>query len=459
MLIRGLASSTVLLYDIALLVTLIFLLRRYKRVRVAIFIILLFWRGLFADIGGVIFDIYRISLLGFALYLPFRYNLRDEIIAVRSLWLSLITFIIFVCLVSLGYYFESPMLVFAQMYKYIIPAAIFPVMLRLRRDRQNATQLNRLFKEILLVQVALTVVKLALIGGWYEGLVGSITGVSGGGVGTTLPLLGLCLFTLNTNMNIKSRGSILFLFSMLSIGWMTGKRAVWLLFPLLFALLGLFVSKSISVKRLVPLVALLPLFIYFGLRLSPTLNPEGKIWGSFNPEYAWNYAVDYSAGKADATTGERIEGNGRIGANILLYNSFFNSSDLDISARLMGVGIGHVFNPKENSYRDRDYYMGVAHRGALTGFGMFVISFGVIGVILFFLYLFRIISFARYKNIRYLFGGVMLFDFIFYNSTIVQQPSLMVLMMFVIIYSNSVYTKDGRYIGTFSITDKRGSNR
>lgn len=46
----------------------------------------------------------------------------------------------------------------------------------------------------------------------------------------------------------------------------------------------------------------------------------------------------------------------------------------------------------------------------------------------------------------YIFGGVVLFDFIFYNSTIVQDPALMTFMMFAIAYSNKVYDKNGKFI-------------
>lgn len=446
MLIRGLSASTLLIYNIAVLITLIFLLRRYKSNQIAIFIIILFWGGLFADMGKIVQNIYKIAVVIFGIHLPYKYYFKNEIKAVRPLWIALGAFVVFVVCVNLIVHRESPLLVFSQMYKYVVPAALFPILLHVCKHTINAYRLNRLFGEILVIQIALNVVKLIFVGGWYEGLVGSITGVAGGGAGTTLPLLGLCWFALNTNMNINNKKSIFFLIGFLFIGWMAGKRAVWLLFPILFFLLGVFVSKTISIKRILPLLLLLPLFLYLGLRLSPTLNPEKKIWGGFDPIYAWNYTMEYSAGKKDVT-GDREVGAGRVGANTLLFQTFFNNEgDLSTSSRLIGLGIGHVFAPNYEDYSNRDYYLGISTRGALTGFGMFVMAFGVVGLILFILYILRLTYYAKNRNLKYIFQGVILFDFVFYNSTIVQDPAIMIFMMFAIAYSNKVYDKNGKFI-------------
>ena len=146
-------------------------------------------------------------------------------------------------------------------------------------------------------------------------------------------------------------------------------------------------------------------------------------------------------------TGDREVGAGRVGANTLLFQTFFNNEgDLSTSSRLIGLGIGHVFAPNYEDYSNRDYYLGISTRGALTGFGMFVMAFGVVGLILFILYILRLTYYAKNRNLKYIFQGVILFDFVFYNSTIVQDPALMIFMMFAIAYSNKVYDKNGKFI-------------
>lgn len=111
-------------------------------------------------------------------------------------------------------------------------------------------------------------------------------------------------------------------------------------------------------------------------------------------------------GKKDVT-GDREVGAGRIGANTLLFQTFFYSGDnLSTFSRLIGLRIGHVFAPNYEDYSNRDYYLGISTRGALTGFGMFLMAFGAVGLILFILYLLRLTHYANSRNIRYIFGGV-----------------------------------------------------
>lgn len=444
MLIRGLPFSIVLIYNVAVFVTLIFLLTKFRRSQIAVFIIFLFWGGLFADMGKLVQNVYKIVVLAFALYLPYRYYFKKTMQEVRTTWTLLTVFVTFAFCVNVIIYKDSVMLIFAQMYKYVVPAAVFPIILQICKTRNNAKKINFLFGYILLYQIAINIVKLIVLREPFEGLVGSITGVTGGGVGTTLPLLGLCWFALNTNMTIRNKKAVFFIIALLFIGWMTGKRAIWLMFPTLFTVLGVFLSRNIPIKRILPVIFMLPVFFYFGLRLSPTLNPEKQVWGSFNPQYAWNYTMDYSSGKQD-DSGNRNEGDGRLGANILLFDKFFNASDMDLPTRFMGKGVKYVFSADYEQYSNRDYYMGINSRGSLTGFGMFLMAFGVIGTVLFVIYIISIIKFARNTRVKYVFGGLMLFDFIFYNSTIVQTPALMVFMMFLLVYSNVVYTEDGRY--------------
>ncbi len=446
--IRGLPVSTVVIYNIVLFITLIYICRKYKKNNIAIFIIFLFWGGLFADMGKIVQNLYKMAVFGYSLFLLTSSYSNFSNKKINSIAAFFLLFTLSLVLPSLLLFGATPTLVFAQLYKYIAPFALLPILIyTCRNDIYGSVQFNKLFGDILILQIGMNIVKLLLIGNWYEGLVGSITGVTGGGAGTTLPQLGLLWFALNTNMNIKKKKYILFLIGMLFIGWMAGKRAIWLLFPIIFFLLSFFVSKTINIKRVMPLIALLPLFFYFGLRLSPTLNPERKLWGSFDPKYAWNYAMDYSTGKEDPS-GNRAEGQGRVGANSLLFEMFFMSDELDLTTRFFGLGIDHIFSADYNMYRSSNYYLGVNHRGSLTGFGMFTLAYGIAGTVSFLLYLFSVITCVQNRNLKYILGGVILFDFIFYNSTIVQQPALMSMMMFLLLYSNNVYTKRGIYIGT-----------
>jgi len=61
---------------------------------------------------------------------------------------------------------------------------------------------------------------------------------------------------------------------------------------MLFLLL-VYLPKKKILGRLVYLTPLLPLIVYAGIRLNPTLNPDNKIWGKFDYDFA-NYLCDLS---------------------------------------------------------------------------------------------------------------------------------------------------------------------
>ena len=95
-------------------------------------------------------------------------------------------------------------------------------------------------------------------------------------------------------MDIRNWKSWLFIAGLLLVGIATGKRAVILLFPLLFMVLSVYVCKKKYSNRIWMIVAAAPFLFYLGVRLTPTFNPENKVWGSFDLEYMMNYTENYA---------------------------------------------------------------------------------------------------------------------------------------------------------------------
>ncbi len=431
-----------LIYNLFVALSLVHLLMRYRRNEILVFIVLLFWIGLFTDLGKGIQNFYKIFVLGYSVYIISRYKVIEEIRKIRGIWLSFILFAAFVVTINIFIIGDSAITIFSQMYKYMVPIILLPLLARVCRNELNVSVLNRVFGEILLIQIFLSLLKLVLLGTWAEGLVGSLSGLKGGGAATTIPLLGLCWFALRTKMEIKNVKSILFLLGLLFLGYMAGKRAVWVLFPILFVLVSvLWSNRKVLLKHITIILILLPIVLYAGLRLSPTFNPEKKIGGSFDPVYAWNYTMDYSMGKEDAS-GDKELGQGRIGAIQVVLHNIFNYQQSDIEKLLIGYGVEYIFNADYDNYHDEDYYFGINHKGSFTGFVKFFFAYGFIGVILFFAFLLNIMTIAKYGKYKYLLGGVLLFDFVFYNATILDFPALMTFMIFLMLYSNKVYENE-----------------
>ena len=473
--IRGLSSNIIYLYNLVLLVGFIWFIIQYRGKGLPLLIIFLFFGGMFSDLGGKnVFEAYKILTLIWAVFLFVRYKLLPqnelirqmqsknetkkiarnfgsgrrinpkEIKQYRYLIFSFSIFLIYFIITSFFLNGDNFFLVFAQLSKYTIPVLLFFVMSKVKPQRRNLLILNKLFGQLIIIQILFNVAKLLIIGHPYEGLVGSITGIAGGGAGTSFPLLGLCWLELNTNMVVTNRKSILLIIGLLFIGFMTGKRAIWFIFPILFILMSIYVCKKQYFKKMAVIILLLPLFIYAGFRLIPSLNPDDKIWGRFDPEYAWNYAVKYSTGKESDSNNIKT-GVGRIGALTLVWNKITNL-DSYTKNTLFGYGCEYINAADAKYYNNSNYYFGINHRGSLTGIIMLFFSIGLLGVALFLLYLIQLFTSIRYGRLKWTLFGLVCFDYIFYNGQIINQPGMQVFFLFLLIYSDIRYTKDGSYI-------------
>jgi hypothetical protein len=389
---------------------------------------------MFSDLGGKsVFDAYKILTLVWAVSLVARKKSFSQIKQHIAIIISFSVFCLYFISTSLfinGDYFS---LVFAQLSKYVIPFLLFFVMMYYSRSRQYDNLLNNLFKHLIIAQIIFTIAKLVIIQHPYEGLVGSITGITGGGLGTSFPLLSLLWIAVNTKMNLKSK-DIWMIIGLLFIGFMTGKRAIWLLFPIYFLLLSIYVFRRSYGKKIIYATLLLPAFIYFGLRLSPTLNPDNKIWGRFDMEYALNYSLKYSTGQK--TNEDKIKkGVGRIGAITLVLDQLSKTNNYT-KQTLFGYGCEYIYAADIGNYTNSKYYFGIDHRGSLTGVVLEYFAIGVLGILTHIIFLLLIFSPVKNHRLRFAMCFLLLFDYVLYNSMIIRDPGAMVLMFYLIIYSN-----------------------
>lgn len=426
--IRGLAFSTLWTYNAALIVALIYLLRKYRGDGLALFLIFLFWGGLFADCGKMVQNVFKIATLVYTFIIFFTHINKKAIPEGQTkVYIALAVYALYVLITGFLFHGDGIMLMMSQLSKYTVPVFLLPSFADIIEDPENRRYYNKFFGEIILVQIILNIWKLIVIGHWYEGLVGSVTGVAGGAVGTTLPLVGLCWLCSYMSLNI-SKKSLFFIIGLLFIGFMAGKRAVWLQFPVLFIVLSTVLNHTNFRNKLIPIILVSPILFYFGLRLSPTLNPENKVWGSFDPEYTLNYIMEYSGG-TEKYSDDVVAGQGRLGANLLVFN-LLSSSD-DVSWKISGLGTKYIMAADSENYRDSNYYMGISNRGALTGLAKTFLAYGVVGLVLFLTFLLSVVFVIPNFKIRMIMGLMLLFDFVFYNSTMCSNVAIFTFFLFV----------------------------
>ena len=207
----------------------------------------------------------------------------------------------------------------------------------------------------------------------------------------------------------------------------------------------MYVCKKKYSNRVWVIIAAAPLLFYIGVRLTPSFNPEKIVWGSFDLEYVINYTENYSMGKVEDGE-EREEYTGRVGSALIFWNTFKDIDNYTLKT-LFGEGVERAYTSAENrgTYDQfgRDY--GLDHRGDITGVLMTLIAIGVVGVILLVIYYCFLFRLVRYKRLRIVLFVLVMFDFIFYNNTMIRNPFVSTLLMFVIVYSLVQYSPKGRY--------------
>ena len=418
---------------------------KYRKDDLANLLILLFMFGLWSFFGKTMVNVMRILTLLYASYIASQYKIFNiQRIPVKNIFIISGVFFVYYFLVSFLLNHDAITIIFSQLSRYIICFIVYMVFYKI--STSNAKILynyNTLFLYLFLLQIIITILKIILIG-QFEPIVGSISYV-GGAMGTTIPLLALLWLSINTNQNF-GKWTWLFMFAMMMVGFASSKRAVWVIVPGIFILYAFWVVKKKIGNTLKILFAIAPLLFYFGLRLTPSLNPDNKIWGQFDPVYAWNYAMDYSMGKEDSE-GDRGEGSGRVGSVKLLVNNYLLNWDayFDIH-NILGHGNQYIYAASYENYRNADYYFGVDHQGSLTGIFRIWIAIGTIGMVLIIIFILSFFRTIRYKRLKILLIGVIMFDYIFYSGTIIHEPGLLATYMYIIFLATFQYDSNGRFL-------------
>ncbi len=431
--VYDITNVQILIYNIPILLSFLYFLTKYRGRGVCLLVTGLFFYGLFVDMSRVVFggrllvNVYQILLLLWAAKLFIKRS-SGKSIGHLGLFLSILVYALYYFSINTIYHGDSVNLVLSQFSKTLIPLLLIPE-LEYQINRGKGETLYNLFYRLLVFQMFFGIWKLVFLGGFLEGWVGSISGLQGGGAGTSLPLLGLIFWSIESRMTFRSRRDWLFVAGLLLIGFAAGKRAVWILFPLLFVLLSVVTpGRRIKVGTAIIVVILAPLFLYLGLRLTPTLNPEDKVWGSFDPKYAWEYGMKYSTGSDGSGSGVE-KGVGRVGAVALMVD-MMKSSDESV---LFGRGLEYMVYADYDDYMNADYYQGVTSRGSITGIVSTFFTMGTIGIILFLLLIFNLL-FRNKPRYRWVILIVVLFDYVFYNAQSLNTMALLATVIFLTAY-------------------------
>lgn len=437
--------------------TMLYLFYKYKHDLLIACLILLCYASPFIFLGKNIQNAYKVGMLVLVVYTFVQrqawktYRVKDTWFTIAFVLLTLQFF-----LATLFYSSNTWTIIFSQYTRYV---EIY-LLLFLLKDaiyvRGQKDKLLCLFYDIMLMQIFISCVKWLLFRRQIESLVGSFS-IIGGAMGTTIPILGFIILWFYRKGKFTWK-DWLYLAGLFFLGFTTGKRAVMFILPLVVAAFMIYVKGIRLNKYMIMALCCVPFLFYFGVRLTPTLNPEHKVWGSFDIDYAFNYAETYQFGEkgiegqrqqddekpyisysnSGFRHGDQIEAEGRGGATIALVKLIFSERRLT-DQDLWGIGFKNMYGVDYDEFDKLPLTIHINHKGSATGVFQSYVTTGVLGALCTIIFCFLPFFYCKHRRLRWVLLGITFWEYFLYTGMIFRTPIFMVVVFFVIFYANQEY--------------------
>lgn len=417
------------LYWIISLVSFFYLIIENRKNFTFILVILFFFEGIFTYFGQLTWDLYKITLLLFGLYVFI--NKSDHFQLDKKNRIVLLVFLVFSILFGTSALInDSKILLFLNQFsRYLLPLlALFLIQIHVKIN-DNYEAIDKLVKQILDFQIGLSVINFILLG-FHENIVGSISS-NGGAAATLITLLGIVFIWFRCKGKL-SRKDWIYIGLLMIIGIVSMKRAIWIVVPIFLFLLSYYVYKNRNLKRLFIIIPLLPAIFYLGVKINPTFNKERKVWGSFDFNYFYNYAKNYSVGEGDD---ENVV-VGRVGATIYVLDHIFDS---DESKSWIGYGLNEIYGSQIETEQANKAIQIESLNSITMATGLFqnYYSGGILGIIFFLLYIGVLLFTIKSKRKRNLLIILFIWEYAFYTNSLIRIPAVSFLFFYLINYSDS----------------------
>jgi len=399
--------------------------------RLSLFVVLIFWEGLFGFLGVI--NIYKIMVFAYALVIlsqnKWTQSYKDKYINLFFLLFSIFFWISYLL------YGGNLITILSQYgFKYGMVFLIYHGFKEFFSSAQRREYFKRLLLRVLTIQIILSVIKIIIIGFPVETNVGSIT-YGAGGTAVVIPIIGLIFYwVINNNGNFRIK-NWLYVSSLLIVAIASGKRSPMILFPLCIAILFISGHEKFKISRVIkylPIAITLSFILfYFGLRLLPSLNPDQKVWGRFDPQYTLDYVLIYNFGTDELGKIEQAE-EGR-GASLFLL---FKPNELNLKniiEILFGKGIYKTATKSSGRFLGGRAY-GIDHQGLLGTFIYVIYSLGYAGFLSMLCFSLALLNSIKQNNIKYILIGFYVYEFFLYANQVVFSNASAVLVVFVCHY-------------------------
>ena len=445
----GLSISGQIFIQIFVTIALVYLLWKYRRDNIALLFILLSFPRAFMFYGPTTHNFYKVMMLLSCIY--FFYLLHaQKVYQRREVWIA-IMFVLFSLqfMVSVLMFTKNTITIALSQYaRYIEILLLYFIVKRIIYQR-GGDNLLKLFYDIGMMQIFLSIIKIPLLGWQIEGLVGSFS-IIGGAMGTTIPILWFIILW-RYKRGLFGKWDWLYILGLLLVGFTTGKRAVMFILPVIIAAFLIYVPKlKLKSSTVAMVIILVPLLFYLGVRLTPTLNPEHQIWGSFDWEHAMGYAETYQFGKgglqgqAEALNQvnleqrhyigakkQNIDAEGRGGATIAMLRLLIGQHET-IDQDWWGLGFNSMYSTNYEEFNKLPLTIQVDHKGSSTGVFQSYVTTGLLGAICTILFNFAFLFYCRHKRLKYVLLAICAWEYFMYTGILFRTPMFMAVLFFVI---------------------------
>lgn len=333
--------------------------------------------------------------------------------------------------------------------KFILFILFFYALFNIGLDDSSCKKIIKLIIYLLVLQIIAAFIKLFVLGGTLEKIVGTAS-VGEGSLATVLPLFAIA-FLIADYLYFKKVKDIILILLFIGIGLISNKMGILFYVGALFILLSYIYSNSyksfwlINEKFILSSIKvsfiLIIIFIAF-VKINPRANPEHMVGGSVDIEYLTNFVEKYNTLEAYGTG---LEGRGRYDAFFVATERVYNQGLMTL---LFGFGPGDIIKSSYVGYDDplaEKYYIGY---GGRTGYVWFIMQIGVIGLILFIsLHVFllkRLLKIYEKKRkskdnphfVLGMIGAIFVFfmDFFTYSTTLLESPAITLTYYFLLFY-------------------------
>jgi len=267
---------------------------------------------------------------------------------------------------------------------YLIGIIFFYLILNLNIAEKDLKSIWKLVLFLIIVQIPIAVVKLLTMGAAETPMIGSIANL-GGSISTILPMLGTVIFA-SFYFFYGERKNLLIIVGLLFCGFVGLKRAISIYLPLTFIITFLsyhFLEKKKNIASLfasnsvVFIMIMTPICFYLLVRLSPSLNQENQIWGSFDPGFTIDYMQSYETrSDYNELLGNRLEGTGR-------YNAWQAAQSFIQTSRysyFKGIGPGYIESSALGGADEALSLISLGYGVAMIGGVRIFLQIGLIGL-------------------------------------------------------------------------------